>query len=134
MIGFLTAIWDEPQFKEFTRKSKEVIINNPYLSMLAACTVDWVSTKLKQDVISDGFSRRALFILEDELNCLNPRPTTSQEEMDILKQLAVEVQRMHQISGEFKLTERAENCTLRSEIALSSILKSCKVTGVHATY
>jgi hypothetical protein len=64
MVGFLTAIWDESIFVEQTRKGGTVTINNPYFTMLGCCTPGWVTEKLKNDVITDGFSRRVIFALE----------------------------------------------------------------------
>lgn len=107
MVGFLTAIWDEPTFKERTRKGGEVIIHNPYFSMLSCCTPSWVSTKLQENVISDGFSRRAIFALEEEKNCENDWPETSPEQLDALAKIRAEVDRIFKITGSFVLTKEA---------------------------
>lgn len=107
MVGFLTAIWDEPCFKERTRKGGEVVINNPYFTMLGCCTPNWMNTKLQQDVISDGFTRRTIFVLEDQLNTLNPWPESYKEEEVLLGKLQTEVNRIFQISGKFSFTPEA---------------------------
>lgn len=107
MVGFLTAIWDEPMFKERTRKGGEVIINNPYFSMLGCCTPQWMNTKLQQDVISDGFSRRTIFVHGSELNLLNPWPESSKEELILLTQLQVEARRIFALGGLFQFTKEA---------------------------
>ncbi len=107
MVGFLTAIWDEPIFKERTRKGGEVIIHNPYFSLLGCCTPEWMNTKLKQDVITDGFSRRTIFALESELNTLNPWPESTPEQIENLAKLEIEVNRIFDITGLFTLTKEA---------------------------
>lgn len=121
MVGFLTAIWDEPVFKERTRKGGEVIIHNPYFSLLGCCTPEWMNTKLKQDVITDGFSRRTIFALETELNCLNPWPESSPDQLEHLAKLEMEATRVFQVGGIFMLTKQAREyyddkyCSTREE-------------------
>ena len=107
MVKFLTAIWDEPFFKERTRKGGEVIIHNPYFTMLACCTTSWMNDKLQADVISDGFTRRTIFVFESEINCLNPWPTNTPEEEALVEPLTKEALRIFNIGGQFNLTPQA---------------------------
>jgi len=107
MVSFLTAIWDEPIFRETTRKGGIITIHNPYFTMLGCCTPNWMSTKLKQDVISEGFSRRTIFAMEEDLNLLNPWPESTLEEVQILAELSLEVKRIHLVSGNFTLSKEA---------------------------
>jgi hypothetical protein len=107
MVGFLTAIWDEPIFVEQTRKSGRITIHNPYFTMLGCCTPGWVTDKLKNDVITDGFSRRVIFALEKEPACLNPWPQNTPDKLETLALLSNETQRIFQISGQFTLTKQA---------------------------
>lgn len=107
MVGFLTAIWDESYYKERTRKGGEVIIHNPYFTLLGCCTPNWMNEKLKQDVITDGFSRRAIFALEDKLNKLNAWPESTPRQLEILALLQNEAIRIHQMVGQFRLTPEA---------------------------
>lgn len=107
MVNFLTAIWDEDSFKERTRKGGEVIIRNPYFTLLGCCTPSWMNEKLKSDVISDGFSRRAIFCLENEPACLNAWPTLSDDEIGSLASLIPEASRINKIKGRFVFTKPA---------------------------
>lgn len=107
MVGFLTAIWDEPIFVEQTRKTGKVTIHNPYFTLLGCCTPKWVSEKLKSDVITDGFSRRVIWQLEKDRACLNPRPQTSPEKIQALLLLHQEAQRIFQLQGQFELSNEA---------------------------
>ena len=107
MVGFLTAIWDEMIFKERTRKGGEVIVHNPYFSMLGCCTPTWVTDKLRQDVITDGFSRRVIFALEKEPNCLNAWPESTAEQLQTLATLYNEAQRIFQIAGPYEMSKQA---------------------------
>lgn len=109
MVKFLTAIWDEPFFKERTRKGGEVIIHNPYFTMLACCTTSWMNEKLQADVISDGFTRRTIFVFENEINCLNPWPEDSPEELALLEPLTKEALRIFSLGGQFHLTPQARS-------------------------
>jgi len=64
MINFLTTIYDQDVYEHRTKNKGEVTVVGPYLNLLACTTPDWITTYLRSDVISGGFSRRAIFVLE----------------------------------------------------------------------
>lgn len=107
MESFLTAVWDEPSFEDKTRKHGRITIPGPYVTMIACCVQDWISTQMRRDVISGGFARRAMFVYADELNCFNPWPVLSQEEEDALVEIYKEADRICKIQGQFFLTQEA---------------------------
>ena len=107
MVGFLTDIWDIPLFEEHTRKGGTITIHNPFFSLVGCCTPSWMNTKLQSDVISDGFSRRTIFVLDKEKNCRNPWPVTSEFEETMRKALHTDVKRMFLLSGRFDFTKEA---------------------------
>lgn len=64
MINFLVTIYDQRVYDIRTKNKGDTLIRGPYLSLLACTTPDWITIYLRQDVISGGFSRRAIFVLE----------------------------------------------------------------------
>lgn len=64
MINFLTTIYDQDVYESRTKNKGEVRVTGPFLNLLACTTPDWITTYLRGDVISGGFSRRAIFVLE----------------------------------------------------------------------
>lgn len=71
MVDFLTTVWDQ-DFYDYKTKNKgpngernSDEIFGPYLNLLGCTTPSWISSYLKQDVISGGFSRRAIFVYQD---------------------------------------------------------------------
>lgn len=64
MINFLTTIYDQDFYDHRTKNKGDVLITGPFLNLLACTTPDWITTYLRTDVISGGFSRRAIFVLE----------------------------------------------------------------------
>jgi hypothetical protein len=107
MVGFLTAIWDEPIFKARTRGRGEVVINAPYFTMLGCCTPSWMNNKLREDVISDGFSRRTIFCLESEPEGLVPWLSTDDSQDSLKEQLEKEARRVFNFCGSFRFTQPA---------------------------
>jgi hypothetical protein len=107
MVGFLTAIWSSNNFKERTRKSGKVVIPNPYFSLLGCCTTTWVAENLKAEILTDGFARRAIFVYEDELNCLNAWPVTTPDMATTKAELIQEAHRIARIQGQFGFTVEA---------------------------
>lgn len=66
MIDFLTTVYDQDRYDNKTKNKGNETILGPYVSMLACTTPDWVSTYLKTDIITGGFTRRAIFVNESE--------------------------------------------------------------------
>lgn len=71
MVDFLTTVWDQ-NYYDYKTKNKgpngernEDQIFGPFLNLLACTTPSWISMYLKSDVISGGFSRRAIFVYEE---------------------------------------------------------------------
>lgn len=66
MIDFLTTVYDLPVYDLKTKNKGCQLILGPYISFIGCTTPDWITTYLKSDIISGGFSRRALFINEPD--------------------------------------------------------------------
>lgn len=64
MIDFLTTVYDQDFYDLKTKNKGCQLIVGPYVTMLACTTPEWITNYLKSDVITGGFSRRALFVLE----------------------------------------------------------------------
>lgn len=75
MINFLVTIYDQDYYDIRTKNKGDSVINGPYLCLLACTTPDWITIYLKQDVISGGFSRRAIFVYESTKGSPIPIPT-----------------------------------------------------------
>lgn len=65
MVDFLTDVYDRPDYDSRTKNKGDVFITGPYITLIAGTTPSWITTYLKEDIITGGFSRRCLFILED---------------------------------------------------------------------
>lgn len=75
MINFLVTIYDQDYYDIRTKNKGDTSITGPYLCLLACTTPDWITIYLKQDIISGGFSRRAIFVYESTKGAPIPRPT-----------------------------------------------------------
>lgn len=67
MISFLTTLFDKRgDYKNATIKRGDELIVKPHLVLLGCTTPAWITARLKDDVISGGFSRRAIFVFETD--------------------------------------------------------------------
>ncbi len=107
MIGVMTALWDEPTFEYITANKQPVVIRSPYFTLLGCCTDEWITSKLKSDVISGGFTRRVIFVKENDRNTFVPWPTKGQKEAKAWEVMTEKVQEMHQFVGKFRYTDDA---------------------------
>jgi hypothetical protein len=82
MLDFLTTIYDEEIYTSETKGKGVDKLPMPYLTLLGCTVPDWITARLKDDVISGGFSRRAIFVYEGSTNLRIPIPTVTRE-MDL---------------------------------------------------
>ncbi len=85
MLDFLTTIWDRTGdvYDSRTKNKGDDILPSPYVNLLACTTPDWISTYLKSDIITGGFTRRAIFVNEpanDDMQRV-PRPEWTAEQL-----------------------------------------------------
>ena len=106
-VQFLTSIWDEPEYKERTRKHGKVTIPSPYFTLTACCTKSWISQRIKGSLISDGLTRRIIFVYEDELNTLQPWPVTTDAQWAAWELLSQEAADIHELAGQFYFTKES---------------------------
>jgi len=67
MINFLTTLFDKRgdyTYRTIKRGAETII--KPYLTMLGCTTPAWITARLRDDIISGGYSRRAIFVYESE--------------------------------------------------------------------
>ncbi len=107
MVDFLTTVWDQ-DFYDYKTKNKPEGGRNvdeifgPYLNLLGCTTPSWISNYLKQDVISGGFSRRAVFVYQDTRDRRITFPAITQQMADAWANVQRISKRIQTLKGEFK--------------------------------
>lgn len=107
LVSFLVDVWDNPLFEDKTRKHGLIKIPGPYLNMLGCTTTEWVYEQMRTDIITGGFSRRTLFVYEDELQCYNPWPVLTAAHHEAYGFLIKEARRICKLKGSFTVTHEA---------------------------
>lgn len=109
MVETLTALYDVGAWYEYkTKHQGSDEIPNPYVSLLACTTPDYITSKLKDDIISGGFSRRALFILEHGKKKRIAFPTISAEQKEAIRNAARLGLRAQSVGGAMSWEPRAK--------------------------
>ncbi len=89
MLDFLTTVWDRTGdvYDSRTKNKGDDILPSPYVNMLACTTPDWIRLYLKSDIITGGFSRRAIFVNEPANDDVrrHPRPEWTAEQIQAKK-------------------------------------------------
>tara|TARA_R110000868_G_scaffold136214_2_gene349069 strand:- start:307 stop:1524 length:1218 start_codon:yes stop_codon:yes gene_type:complete len=101
MINFLTTIYDQDVYEHRTKNRGEVLITGPFLNLLACTTPDWITTYLRADVISGGFSRRAIFVLETGKAGRIPFPEVTPEARAAWERVVAYSRRLQTLHGPF---------------------------------
>ena len=107
MINFLVTIYDQRVYDIRTKNKGSSVIKGPYLSLLACTTPDWITIYLRQDVISGGFSRRAIFVLETAKSGRIAFPTITPEMDQAWKDLVAYSRVLLNVKGPFTWDDEA---------------------------
>jgi len=102
MIDFLTTIYDQEVYDAKTKNKGDDIIPGPYLTVLACTTPSNITRYLREDVISGGFSRRALFAFELDEGEPIAFPTITKVAADAWQACVTWAQGLENIVGEFR--------------------------------
>lgn len=107
MLDFLTTVYDQDYYDAKTKNKGNDLIVGPTVNLLACTTPEWITTYLRADIITGGFTRRAIFIneFEGELRVAFPKRTA--EQMKAREALLVAARRLLTISGEVKWSDAA---------------------------
>lgn len=108
MVGFLTDVFDiNFPYEHKTKNKGSVIIHGPYLNILAGTTPSWMTTYLRGDIITGGFTRRCLFIYETERQQRIAFPKITDENRRAWASVFAAAERIRVLKGEFAWDEEA---------------------------
>lgn len=99
MLDFLTTIYDEETYENKTKGKGTDTLPMPYLTLLACTVPDWITARLKDDVITGGFSRRTIFVYEHATNLRVPRPEVTPEMEAAWLRLVAKARKLLQLKG-----------------------------------
>lgn len=108
MINFLTAVYDRSVYVYKTKNKGSEKLIGPYLTILACTTPEWITTYLRSDVISGGFSRRTLFVYEWEEGRRIPWPTVTPDMILAWEAAMSHCRKLQQLSGPMKWSDEAK--------------------------
>lgn len=108
MIDFLTAIYDQEFYDTKTKNKGDDVIPAPYLSMLACTTPNNILRYLREDVISGGFSRRALFIWSHKDGEPKAFPQITPEANAAMSKVLEYAAQLNKVKGQFVWDEEAK--------------------------
>lgn len=109
MLDFLTTIYDEESYKNETKGKGVDILPMPYLTLLGCTVPDWITAKLKEDVITGGFSRRAIFVYSDHTDQRVPIPFVTPEMDQAWHRVVVRARKISELKGPFDWGKGAQD-------------------------
>lgn len=109
MVGLLTDLFDiQFPYEHKTKNKGSVIINGPYLCVLAGTTPSWMTSYLKQDIITGGFTRRCLFVYESEPGPRRAFPVITGDMRAAWFRVFQAAERLSKLRGPFTWTDEAK--------------------------
>lgn len=121
MVVFLTDIYDSPlEWSHKTKMGGTNKIKAPCLNLLGATTPEWMAKAMPLDTVGIGLTSRVVFVYQD-----TPRPrkafaklTEAQKKLRDL--LIKDLTAISLLSGEYKLTQEAEDFYEEWHLAIST--------------
>lgn len=109
MIDFLTTVFDVNWYEHRTLRHDVLRLEGPYINLLSATVPDWITTYLRADVIAGGFSRRCVFVLEDQLQRRIAFPCITEEMRSAWLRCVEHVRSLREVYGPFTWTPEARS-------------------------
>ena len=133
MIDFLTTVYDQDYYDLKTKNKGNQFIAGPYITLLACTTQEWITSYLRLDIISGGFSRRCVFVNEnwDDSNRI-AFPEVTQEMRDAWKRVIDYGHRLKCVSGPFRWEPDAK-AYYKTWYETRSITKEPTISGFDRT-
>lgn len=132
MVDFLTTIYDENFYDLKTKNKGSERIDGPYIVLLACTTPAWITARLRDDVISGGFSRRALFVYETGKSRKIAFPEIKPEAKEAWTRLLDYSQQLMKVKGPFVWDSPAREFYEKWYISLD-IPKEATIAGYYET-
>jgi hypothetical protein len=107
MLDFLTTIYDQDFYDRKTKGKGNQIIVGPFVNLLACTVPECITTYLKTDVITGGFSRRAIFVNEFESDKRIPFPELTPAQADAWQSLLLLSEGYKSLCGPLQFTPEA---------------------------
>lgn len=107
MISFLTDIYSRNFYEYRTKNKGSVYLHGPYLNLIAGTTPDCVTTYLKDDIISGGFSRRCIFVHESVRYGSTPLPKITSTMRGAWERVLARSAAIRKLRGPFTWTNEA---------------------------
>jgi hypothetical protein len=107
MIDFLTTIYDERFYTTKTKNKGNDIMVGPYITILGCTTPDWIRGWMREDVITGGFSRRALFVYYNGHRERIPVPEVTPDMLAARNRCVAWGKKLAQVHGYFEITPEA---------------------------
>lgn len=107
LVDWLTHVYDGSDSSSDTIKRREEKVERPTLTLLACETTDWIVDRLRMNLISGGFSRRLLYVVEDDYPERIAQPKVPPGGYEALARVKKRMAKMMTMEGMAKFSPKA---------------------------
>lgn len=100
LVSFLCEGWDCGDFHRETKTQGVDYIRNMCITLLGACTPEWVRENLSSSILSTGLSARTIFVFGPEKRKRQFDIQFSQEQLAALEQVKTHIKNLSQVYGQ----------------------------------
>jgi len=103
MMDFLVTVFDIDDYEVKTKGAGSEFLPNVFVNLLGCTTPMWIQKWLREDIIGGGFSRRCIFVCEeDDTENVVPFPVVTIEMAQARNRFVDRVPTLISLTGEFK--------------------------------
>jgi len=109
MTTWLTDLFDSRRLWTYRTKGKGTYpIEGVWLNLIGGVTPSWFTSSMINEVVSEGFTSRILFIVEYEPRKLTAHPRKTESDSKLEEALIHDLLMIHSMKGEFQLDSEAD--------------------------
>ena len=107
LMTVLTDMYDCPDEDKYETATQGIDnVKDAFINLLGCTVPSWLSS-LPSDMVEGGLSSRCIFVVQNSPRKPNPRPMRTKAHYDMEAMLIHDLQRIGELEGEFKWTEKA---------------------------
>lgn len=98
MVSFLTNIYGK-RFYNYRLKNEEHLLANPYVTILACSTPEWLTDQIKGKQFAEGYGRRTIIVCHEGIN--RRKPILTEESKAAYKRCVERLTQIRNFAGPF---------------------------------
>jgi len=108
LVTFITEGWGCRDFSRDTKTQGSDMVKNMCLTLLGACTPDWIQRNVSSKILSEGFAARTIFVYGPEKRHLRHKIVFDTDQLAAREVIRNHIKQLATVYGEVKLSPKTD--------------------------